>query len=172
VTAWPLAAGAQQGRTPVVGFVSSASPTVHGPVLLPAFHLGLAQAGFVEGRNVAIEYLWAEGSYERLGALMTEAVSRRVDVTVPVIMLAGDDPVRLGLVASINRPGGNITGVAQLVVASEGKRLEVLRELLPNAKNVALLFNPAKANSNEQLKELQLAAHALGVSLYVVEGRR
>jgi putative tryptophan/tyrosine transport system substrate-binding protein len=184
--AWPVVASAQQAKTPVVAFVSSASPAIHG-ALLPAFRRGLAAAGYSEDRNVTVEYLWAEGSYERLAALMAEAVGRRVDVivaaggtaaalaakgttsTIPIIMLAGDDPVRLGLVASINHPRGNVTGVAQLVVASEGKRLEVLRELLPKAKNIAVLFNPVKANANEQLQDLQRAAQVLGVTLHVVE---
>jgi putative ABC transport system substrate-binding protein len=184
--AWPVVASAQQAKTPVVAFVSSASPAIHG-ALLPAFRRGLAAAGYNEDRNVTVEYLWAEGSYERLAALMAEAVRRRVDVivaaggtaaalaakattsTIPIIMLAGDDPVRLGLVASINHPRGNVTGVAQLVVASEGKRLEVLRELLPKAKNIAVLFNPVKANANEQLQDLQRAAQVLGVTLHVVE---
>jgi putative ABC transport system substrate-binding protein len=157
------------------------------PVLLPAFRRGLEQEGYVEGRDVAIEYSWAEGSYDRLPVLADEAARRRVDVivaaggtvaalvakratsTVPVIILAGDDPVRLGLVASINRPGGNVTGVAQLVAASEGKRLELLRELVPAAERIAMLANPRRENSERQMQELQAGARALGITLHVIE---
>jgi putative ABC transport system substrate-binding protein len=155
--------------------------------LLPAFRRGLEQEGYVEGRDVAIEYSWAEGSYDRLPVLADEAARRRVDVivaaggtvaalvakratsTVPVIILAGDDPVRLGLVASINRPGGNVTGVAQLVAASEGKRLELLRELVPAAERIAMLANPRRENSERQMQELQAGARALGITLHVIE---
>jgi putative tryptophan/tyrosine transport system substrate-binding protein len=183
----PLVARAQQARLPVIGFLGIASATVMRPALLPAFHRGLREAGYVEGHNVTIEYFWAEGSYDRLPALAAEAVRRPVDVivaaggsiaalvakratsTIPVIILAGDDPVRLGLVASINRPGGNVTGVAQLVVASEGKRLELLRELVPTAKRVAMLANPRRENSERQMHELQAGARTLGLTLHVVE---
>jgi putative ABC transport system substrate-binding protein len=183
----PLMARAQQSRLPVIGFLGIASSTVMRPALLPAFRRGLEQEGYVEGRDVAIEYSWAEGSYDRLPVLADEAARRRVDVivaaggtvaalvakratsTVPVIILAGDDPVRLGLVASINRPGGNVTGVAQLVAASEGKRLELLRELVPAAERIAMLANPRRENSERQMQELQAGARALGITLHVIE---
>ena len=185
--AWPLAAHAQQPRVPVIGFLGAVSAATLALVHLPAFRRGLEEAGYVEGRNVSVEYLWADGFYDRLPALATELVRRRVDVivaaggtitamaakaattTIPTIILAGDDPVRLGLVASINRPAGNITGIAQLVVASEGKRLEMLRELAPQANLVAFLTNPNRPNSPEQREAMQQAASALGLGLVVVE---
>ena len=186
MAAGPSPARAQR-RLPVVGFVSIASPTVHGAVLVPAFHRGLAEAGYVQGQNVEVAYFWADGSYQILSELMAEAVRRGVDVivaaggtaaaiaakaatsTIPVVILAGDDPVILGLVASINRPGGNVTGVAQLVTASENKRLELLHELIPKAQTIALLFNPTRANSHRQAEELRRAAETLRLSLFVVE---
>ncbi len=185
--AWPLAARAQQPPVRVIGFLGAVSAATLALVHLPAFRRGLEEAGYVEGRNVSVEYLWADGFYDRLPALATELVRRRVDVivaaggtitamaakaattTIPTIILAGDDPVRLGLVASINRPGGNITGVAQLVVASEGKRLELLRELAPQANLVAFLTNPNRPNSPEQREAIQKAASTLRLGLVVLE---
>ena len=185
--AWPLAARAQQPPVRVIGFLGAVSAATLALVHLPAFRRGLEEAGYVEGRNVSVEYLWADGFYDRLPALATELVRRRVDVivaaggtitamaakaattTIPTIILAGDDPVRLGLVASINRPGGNITGVAQLVVASEGKRLELLRELAPQANLVAFLTNPNRPNSLEQREAMQTAASTLRLGLVVLE---
>src|SRR5215203_6141601 len=146
--AWPLTTSAQQARTPVVGFLGLGSPTTVGPALLAAFHRGLAEAGYTDGRNVAVDYVWAEGLYDRLPTLAAELVRRRVDVivaaggitaalaakgaTTSIVILAGSDPVQWGLVASVNRPGGNVTGVVQLVVEVEAKRLELLRELVPS----------------------------------------
>jgi putative ABC transport system substrate-binding protein len=182
---FPFAAAAQQKA--VIGFFGVHSPKTLAPGLLPAFWRGLNEVGYHEERNVAVDYLWADGRYERLPALAAELVRRRVDVivaaggsiaaqtakdatsTIPVIILAGDDPVRLGLVNSINQPGGNLTGVAQLVVASEGKRLELLRELVPTADVIAFLSNPARSNSERQVTEIQNAAGALGLKLLVVE---
>jgi putative ABC transport system substrate-binding protein len=175
----------------VIGFVSVGSAAVHGQLLVPAFQRGLRESGYVEGENVTVDYSWAQGSYERLASLMAETVRRRVDVivaaggtvaalaarsatsSIPVIMLAGDDPVRLGLAASINRPGGNLTGVAQLVAASESKRLELLYELLPGNKDVALLLNSnsARTNAGRQAEEMRRAADALGLRLHVAEAR-
>src|SRR5215207_8350157 len=135
---WPLTTSAQQARTPVVGFLGLGSPTMVGPALLASFH---RRGRYTEGRNVAVDYVWAEGFYDRLPTLAAELVHRRVDViiaaggttaalaakqattSIPIVILSGSDPVQWGLVASLNRPGGNITGVAQLVVEVEAKRL-------------------------------------------------
>ena len=153
-------AWAQSKKTPVIGFLGASSAGTAASVLLPAFRRGLEELGFVEGQNVVVDYVWADSLYDRLPPLAAELVRPRVDVivaargsmaalvakaatsSIPIIALAGDDPVRLGLAASINRRGGNVTGIVQLVVASEGKRLEILRELVPNAKVVAFLANP------------------------------
>ena len=176
-----------QARQPVIGFFSVHSSTTAAPTVLPAFHRGLAEAGYVEGRNVSVEYLWADGTYERLPALVAELVRRRVDVivaaggiiaaqtakagttSIPIIALAGDDPVRLGLVSSINRPGGNVTGVAQLVSASERKRLEFTHELVPHATAIAYLTNPSRTNSGRQVAAMQTTATELGVTLALFE---
>lgn len=184
--ALPRALAAQSRGLPVIGFLALSDATVR-PVLLPAFHRGLGEVGFVEGRNVSLYHVSAEGSYERLPGLATELVRRRVDVIVaaggtvaaltaraatreiPIVGLAGDDPVRLGLAASIGRPGGNFTGVVQLVVASVGKRLEVMHELIPDAKVIAFLNNPSRPNAALQTREIQVAARALGLGLAVVE---
>jgi putative ABC transport system substrate-binding protein len=184
--AWPHSAH-PQARQPVIGFFGPQSSTTLASALLPAFHRGLAEQGFVEGRNVSLEYLWSDGSYERLPSLVAELVRRKVDVivaagggvaaqtakaatsTIPILVLAGDDPVRLGLVSSINRPGTNITGVVQLVVASETKRLELMHELVPDAKVIAFLTNPARPNPGPQATAMQSAAEALGVELTLVE---
>ena len=183
---WPLAARSQQ-RRPVIGFLAVASPTTVGPVLLPAFRRGLEEIGFAEGHNVTVEYLWADGLYDRLPALAAEFVSRRVDVivaaggsitaqaakaataTIPIIALAGDDPVWLGFAASLSRPAGNVTGVVQLVIASGAKRLELLRELVPDAKVIAFLNNPARPNASRQTQDMQAAADVLGVRLAEIE---
>jgi len=189
VVAWsaPAEAWAQSKKTPVIGFLGASSSGTAASLLLPAFRRGLEELGFVEGQNIVVEYVWADAVYDRLPALAAELVRRRVDVivaaggsiaalvakaatsSIPIIALAGDDPVRLGLAASINRPGGNVTGVVQLVVASEGKRLELLRELVPDAKVVAFLANPGRPNSQRQIQEMQAAAQALGLELLVVQ---
>ena len=180
--AWPLVARAQQ-RLPVIGFLGSASPNTF-PERMRAYFQGLRQAGFEEGRNVAIEYRWAEGRIERLPALATELVQQKVDViaaiggppqalaakaatsTIPVVFQVGADPIALGLVASLSRPGGNITGVASLNVDVGPKRLELMHELLPSAKTIAFLFNPANASTAEmQTKAFQTAAQTLGIEL-------
>src|SRR5215204_720410 len=153
--AWPLAARAQQ-PIPVVGFLNSASAEGYGS-MAAGFRDGLADVGYREGNNVAIEHRWADNQYERLPALAAELVDRRMAVifanspsvsaakaatsTIPIVFLSGDDPVRLGLVASLNRPGGNVTGVAILSRELAGKRLALLHELVPNARTIAVLIN-------------------------------
>jgi putative ABC transport system substrate-binding protein len=182
--AWPLGAFAQQPAMPVIGFLGSLSPEVYAARLL-AFRQGLKEEGYVEGQNVAIEYRW--GHYDRLPALAVELVRRQVTVivagggtpsavaakaataTIPIVFETGSDPVRLGLVASLNRPGGNVTGVANLIVEVGAKRLELLRELMPTATSVAVLVNPTNPDLTEQfLLDLQTAAPSLGMRLHVM----
>jgi len=181
-TALSPPARAQQ-TLPVIGFLGSALPTTF-PERMRAYFQGLREAGFEEGRNVAIEYRWAEGRIERLPALATELVHRKVDViaaiggppqalavkaatsTIPVVFQVGADPIALGLVASLSRPGGNLTGVASLNVDVGPKRLELMHELLPSAKTIAFLFNPANTSTAEmQTKLFQTAAQTLGIEL-------
>ena len=184
VATWSLAARAQQPAMPVVGFLSSqsADSSAH---LVAAFRRGLNESGFIEGRNVAIEYRWAEGRYERLPALAAELVRRPVAVivasappaalaaraatsTLPIVFSGGIDPVKLGLVAGLNRPGGNITGVSQFSAALEGKRLELLHELVPNAAVIAMLVNPTFPGTESITNDMQVAARTLGLELKVV----
>ncbi len=179
--AWPVAA--QQQAMPVVGFLGTAGGQRRGEVLA-AYYRGLADTGYVEGGNVAIEYRWAENHYDRLPALAQELVRRQVAVivapgsvaaalaaktattTIPIVFMIGSDPVEIGLVKSLNRPGGNLTGVAYLNVEVAAKRLELLHELVPAAKSVALLVNPTNPIEAEvQTRELQLAARAFGLRL-------
>ena len=186
VAARPLAAGAQNG-VPVIGFLSSASPDLHAS-LLQAFREGLRETGYVEGRNVAIEYRWANGQNERLPALAAELVSREVSViaapgstpavlaakeataTIPIVFQVGIDPVAAGLVASLARPGGNVTGLTALNTELGVKRLELLRELVPTANAIALLINPTSSLISERItRELQSSARALGVQLHIVQ---
>jgi putative ABC transport system substrate-binding protein len=181
---WPLAAHAQPAM-PVIGFLSSTSPQVYA-VRLRAFVQGLKEEGYIEGQNVAIEYRWAGDQEDRLPGLAAELVQRRVAViaaggtpssvaakaataTVPVVFETASDPVRLGLVASLNRPGGNLTGVTNLNVEVGQKRLELLRELLPAATIIAVLVNPSAPTLTEQfMRDLQAAAPALGMQLHVL----
>jgi putative tryptophan/tyrosine transport system substrate-binding protein len=182
--AWPLAGRAQQPAMPVIGFLSSySSSDAFAQHFLAAFHQGLKQAGYVEGQNVAVEYRWAGNEYERLTALAVELVRRQVNViatgsaslgvlaaktattTIPIVFLMGGDPVRLGLVASLNRPGGNLTGITTLNTEITPKRVEVLRELAPTTTMMAVLVNPTNnpANVEVELRQAQAAANTLGL---------
>jgi putative ABC transport system substrate-binding protein len=169
---------------PVVGFLNAASPDLFAHVVR-AFHLGLSETGYVEGRNVAIEYRWAENQYDRLPELAAELVRRRVSVittgsstlaalaakaattTLPIVFLMGSDPVQFGLVASLNRPGGNLTGITTLNLEMTPKRLQVLRELLPTTTIMAVLVNPtnAPATVETEVRQVQAAAHTLGLQM-------
>jgi putative tryptophan/tyrosine transport system substrate-binding protein len=182
--AWPLAARAQQAAMPVVGFLSSySSSDAFAQRFLGAFHQGLKQAGYVEGQNVAVEYRWAGNEYERLTALAAELARRPVNViatgsaslaavaaktatrTIPIVFLMGGDPVKLGLVASLNRPGGNLTGITTLNTEITPKRVEVLRELVPTTTIMAVLVNPTNnpANVEVESRQAQAAANFLGL---------
>jgi putative ABC transport system substrate-binding protein len=178
--AWPLAARAQQPAMPIIGILASVSPAPYAP-FIAAIKEGLRQTGYVEGRNVAIEYRWAEGQYDRLPQLASELVQSGVAVmilvgggattaaakaataTIPIVVVMGDDPVKTGAVAALNRPGGNVTGVSLLSVAMEAKRLQLLHELASNVGVVAIVVNPNNPQADEQLQELQAAARTLGV---------
>jgi putative tryptophan/tyrosine transport system substrate-binding protein len=181
-TMWPLAARAQQ---PVIGFLGSESPSLWAS-RLNAFRQGLGESGFAEGRNVAIEYLWAEGQYDRLPALASELVHRQVTLiatgtvpgvraakaatgTIPIVFVTAGDPVKLGFVASLNRPGGNLTGVTYLGVEEGPKRVELLHELVPKADIVALLVNPTNSALAETItRDAQHVAGSLGLQLHVL----
>ena len=187
--AWPLAVRAQQKAMPVVGVLNTGSPgpsSTSAP-LMAAFRQGLSEAGYVEGQNVAIEYRWAEGHYERLPALAADLVARKVDLivtpggtptalaaksatsTIPIVFRGGADPVAEGLVASLARPGGNLTGVSMLVDELTAKRLELLSELVPQARVIALLVNPTNAASERVIQDVQEAARAKGVQLPILK---
>ena len=182
--AWPLAARAQQPAMPVIGFLSSASAGPYAP-FVSAFHKGLKEAGYIEGQNVAIEYRWAEGQYGRLSALAADLIRGRVTTivaggaaafaakaattTIPIVFLAVDDPVKLGLVASLNRPGGNLTGVNFVVGELGSKQLGLLHELVPAATRVGLLVNPNNPGTEPVMKDVTAAAPTIGLQIDVVQ---
>ena len=182
--AWPLAARAQQSSLPVIGWLSPGSREVDQSRLIN-FERGLAETGYVVGKNVALEYRWAEDRHDRLPALAADLIQRRVSViaaagtaaareaktatsTVPVVFLTGIDPVALGLVASLARPGGNVTGVTDLTAEMGPKHLEILHELAPAARRIALLVNLSNPNAESMSREVAAAARILGLEIHVL----
>jgi len=185
--AWPVMARAQQPKMPVVGFLNGGSPEGYAP-MVEAVRQGLKEAGYVEGQNFAIEFGWAEGKYERLKALASDMIRRQVDViaatstpaalatkaltsTIPIVFTTGADPVELGLVASLNRPGGNVTGVSFLVNELTSKQFEMLHKLLPKASLFGFLVNPDVAFAKSQIKDAEGAARSLGHRLLVLTAK-
>ena len=181
--AWPFVARAQHSALPVIGLIhsGSASQNTH---TIAGFHDGLGDAGYIAGQNVTIEYRWADGHFDRLPALATDLVRRGVTVlaafapptavaaklattTIPIVFFIGGDPVKLGLVASFRRPGGNITGIGGLTIDLVSKRLEILRELVPKAGSNAFLVNPSNPTSETQIQNMQEATRALGLKLNI-----
>jgi ABC-type uncharacterized transport system substrate-binding protein len=183
----PLAARAQQKAMPVIGYLSGSSPRAGAPAAA-GFRQGLSEAGYVEGRNVAIEYRWAEGIYDRLPAFAADLVDRQVDMIVaigspapalaaksatsaiPIDFVSGGDPIADGLVTGLARPSGNITGVSFLISELTPKRLELLSELVPQARVIALLVNPSNPNAERNIEYVQAAARAKGVQLSILKG--
>lgn len=178
--AWPLATNAQQPATPLIGFLGATSPESYAAFVV-GFHSGLKEAGFVDTENVAVIYRWAEGRYDQLPALAADLVSRRVSVivatgglpsslaakqattTIPIVFTLGSDPVKFGVVASFNRPGGNITGVTLFTYLLDAKRVQLMHELLPNASSIAMLVNPNSPTQAEALfADVEAASRKLG----------
>jgi ABC-type uncharacterized transport system substrate-binding protein len=182
----PLASMAQQAKMPVIGVLSHRSPA-NAASFVAAFRRGLSETGYVEGKNVAIEYRWAEGRYDRLAALAADLVARKVDVIaaaggiptvlaakretsrIPIVFFTGTDPVRDGLVASLARPGGNLTGVSFLLVELNPKRVELISEMVPQARVIALLVNPTNVTAPDIISKVQQAAGAKGVRLLILK---
>jgi ABC-type uncharacterized transport system substrate-binding protein len=183
--AWPPAASAQQPAMPVIGFLLTASPGGY-ERFLAGFLQGLKETGYVEGKNVTVDYRWAEGQNDRLATLAADLIRRQVAVivasggdapalaakaatsTIPIVFISGGEPVRAGLVASLNRPGGNVTGVSFIVSVLIPKRLELLHELVPKAAAVGALMNPNYADADLQRRELHEAAAAIGLQIHIV----
>jgi len=183
--AWPLRAGAQHSTTPVVGFLGSATPQGYARFIASVWQ-GLGESGFTEGRNLAAEYRWANEQYDRLPALAAELVHRQVAVivttgggqsimaakaatsTIPIVFAAGSDPVKQGLVASLNRPGGNVTGVSFYGNALAPKRLEILRDVVPKASMIAMLMNPRSPSIESDVREMQSVAREVGLEFLAV----
>jgi putative tryptophan/tyrosine transport system substrate-binding protein len=182
--AWPFAVRAQQAAMPVIGFLNGGSPEAQ-PLLLGAFRQGLIETGYIEDQNVKIEYRWAESQYDRLPAMAGDLVRRQVSViaatgtpaalvakaataVIPIVFETAGDPIKLGLVASLNRPGRNITGVTQLSSELVSKRLGLLHDIIPTAKIIGLLLNPNDPRVESQSKDMQEAAHALGLQIHIV----
>jgi len=189
VVAWPLAARAQQAPMPMIGLLGTESPDLYADRLRP-FRQGLRESGYVEGRNVVIEYRWAEGHHDRFPSLLADLVSRKVAViaafagtppalaakaattTIPIVFVTSGDPVAAGLVTSLARPGGNITGVTSMAVELGPKQLEVVRELVPTARVSALLVNPDNpANAGLLVEAVKAAAATRGIELHVLHAR-
>ena len=186
MAAWPLAGRAQQKAMPVIGVLSATSSSTSSGPFMGAFRQGLREAGYVEGQNLAIEYRWAEGHYDRLPALAADLVGRKVDLimassppsalaaksatsTIPIVFRSGADPVADGLVASLARPGGNLTGVSFVADELTAKRLELLSELVPRAGVIALLMNPNNATAERVIRDVQEAARTKGLQLHVLK---
>ena len=184
--AWPFVANAQSPPMPVIGYLSVRSPEDTAN-LLAAFRSGLAQSGFVEGQNTAIEYRWARGQYDQLPAMAAELVGRPVSLlattggepaalaasaatsTIPIVFTIGGDPVKEGLVASFSRPGGNATGITLLTNLLESKRFGLLRELVPPASTIAVLYNPKYSQSAQMLSDVRVAADAIDMKIEVLQ---
>jgi putative tryptophan/tyrosine transport system substrate-binding protein len=187
-TAWPLAVRAQQPAMRVVGFLSGRSPGESAAVV-NAFRQGLAENGYVEGKDIAIEFRWADGHYDRLAPLAAELVARQVEViaatggsvsglaaksatgTIPIVFSSGGDAVKLGLVASLNRPGGNVTGVNLVFGALGAKRLELLRSLVPAAAAIAMLVNPNYPSAASEVQDVEAAGRTLGLRISILNAR-
>jgi putative ABC transport system substrate-binding protein len=185
--AWPLAARAEQAAMPVIGYLSGREANYK---IEAAFHRGLKEAGFVEGQNVRIEYRWAQGQYDRLPALVAELLRRPVDVlvttggtlsalaakeattSIPIVFVTGSDPVKFGLVASLNRPGSNATGVSFLINVLTAKQFELLHEMVPRAKLIGFLANPMNPNTEADTRNVRAAADSLGLLLHVLNASR
>jgi putative tryptophan/tyrosine transport system substrate-binding protein len=186
--AWPVAARAQQPAMPVVGYLANATPSGFAH-LVAAFRRGLGELGYVEGRTVAIEYRWAEGQHDRLPGLVADLIARRAAVimatgggapafaakaattTIPIVFTGGSDPVKAGLVASLSRPSGNATGVVNIEVELTARRFELLRELVPTAALIAVLFNPTNPDAERQVVEVERAAQTLGQQISLFNAR-